>query len=159
MVFIKTEVSCKQARVICPICQAPKVVKIPDYVFQEKQEGSIIKIHVYAQGSCEHNYVAFVDQNGAVRGYERIDFQTPLGGPESEEVSIPVLAAIRDFLAKIDGYVSGSYAQSTSLPCAQWSKRRRVVIWSSQTCGIGSPTCATGSHGMPRRVRFLRKRS
>jgi hypothetical protein len=90
------------------VCNAQKVIAIPDYVFQQKRAGGIIKIEIHAQGTCEHSFVAFVDQNGTVRGYECIDFQAPPEDIELKPVATPASAALHDFLAKIDKYVSGS---------------------------------------------------
>ena len=64
----------KKTMIQCPQCQAQKIIDIPGYVFSQKRVG-IIKIQIHGGTICEHEFVAFVDQTGTARGYEKIDFQ------------------------------------------------------------------------------------
>ncbi len=64
----------KKTMIQCPQCQAQKIIEIPGYVFSQKRVG-IIKIQIHSGSVCEHEFVAFVDQTGTARGYEKIDFQ------------------------------------------------------------------------------------
>lgn len=57
----------------CPICQKTKSINVPEAVLSQKKFGTI-KIQVPAGAVCsEHQFIAFVDTKGIVRGYEKID--------------------------------------------------------------------------------------
>ncbi len=49
-------------------------MEIPEYIFQQKRMG-IIKVQARAGAVCPHEFIAFIDQNGVPRGYEKIDYQ------------------------------------------------------------------------------------
>src|SRR4030042_371670 len=64
----------RRTLVVCPICQAQKLIEIPEYVLKQENV-DIIKIQIHNPSVCEHDFVTFVDQTGKVRGYELIDYQ------------------------------------------------------------------------------------
>ena len=72
----------KKVELTCPACQTFKTIDIPDAIFDQKKFGTI-KIQVPPGAVCpEHQFIAFVDTKGIVRGYERIDL---LMGIEEED--------------------------------------------------------------------------
>ena len=65
----------KEIEVICPVCSKSKNIKIPEQIFSQKKFGSI-RIQVPQGGVCpEHQFILFIDTNGIIRGYEKIDLQ------------------------------------------------------------------------------------
>src|SRR4030042_535264 len=78
------EIPSKETKIRCPQCQIQKIIEIPGYIFSQKSSG-IIKIQFRAGQICEHDFMAFVDQNGAVRGYDKIDFQLEFNAQTAAE--------------------------------------------------------------------------
>ncbi len=63
----------KKIEVTCPFCNTSKILDIPTALFLQKQS-RIINIQVSLGAVCsDHRFVIFLDTNGTVRGYERID--------------------------------------------------------------------------------------
>ncbi len=63
----------KEVELTCPTCQTFKKIRIPETIFDQKKFGTI-KIQVPPGAVCpDHQFIAFVDTKGIVRGYERID--------------------------------------------------------------------------------------
>ncbi|MFX1276490.1 MAG: hypothetical protein ACFFBP_01380 [Promethearchaeota archaeon] len=72
----------------CPACQTFKKISVPDAVFEQNNFGTI-KIQVPFGAVCpDHQFIAFVDIKGIVRGYERIDLlmKMPLKEEEYSEL-------------------------------------------------------------------------
>ena len=63
----------REVELTCPVCQTFKKITVPDAIFDQNNFGTI-KIQVPLGAVCtEHQFIAFVDNKGIVRGYERID--------------------------------------------------------------------------------------
>ena len=63
----------KEVDVKCPFCETENKINIPDEILLQKKFG-IFKIEVPVGAACNnHRFIVFVDTNGNVRGYERID--------------------------------------------------------------------------------------
>ena len=73
--------------VTCPFeeCDNKKTVKIPSYIFENKQFGTV-KIQINRGIVCpDHQFVIFVDKKGKIRSYEKIDVQLTVAKPVKEE--------------------------------------------------------------------------
>src|SRR5271157_3159257 len=68
------EIACRSTEITCPVCNINTNIDIPEYIFQQNQIG-LIKIQIRSGSVCPHDFIAFVDQTGTVRGYEHADFQ------------------------------------------------------------------------------------
>ncbi len=64
----------KKVMVKCPNegCGKSKEISIPNYLLQNKKYGTL-KIQLHAGVCCEHEFIAFIDRKGIVRGYESIN--------------------------------------------------------------------------------------
>jgi len=63
----------REVELTCPVCQTFKKITVPDAIFDQNNFGTI-KIQVPLGAVCsDHQFIAFVDNKGIVRGYERID--------------------------------------------------------------------------------------
>ncbi len=63
----------RELKITCPTCEAVKNVNIPKKLFTQKKDGCI-KIQIPPGIVCpEHQFIVFLDQNGSIRGYEKID--------------------------------------------------------------------------------------
>jgi len=87
--FIKKRVEnnhmSQEVELTCPTCQIFKKINIPVAIFLQKKFGTI-KIQVPPGAVCrEHQFIAFVDTKGIVRGYERIDLLMSLPTEEIKE--------------------------------------------------------------------------
>jgi hypothetical protein len=78
------EIPSKETMIQCPQCHTQKNIEIPGYVFSQKRSG-LIKIQLRTGQVCNHEFVAFVDQKGTVRGYEKIDFQLEFNAQTAAE--------------------------------------------------------------------------
>ncbi len=67
----------------CPLCETKGEVEIPTDLVEKSNRG-VVSINVPSNLVCEHNFQLFLDRNGVVRGYQRIDFQ--IGGSQVSEV-------------------------------------------------------------------------
>lgn len=73
----------KSIEVKCPICQVVNKINVPIAVLSQKKFGSI-KIQIPIGAVCpDHQFIVFVDQNGIVRGYEKIDLQMQIRSEDS----------------------------------------------------------------------------
>jgi len=114
--------------VVCPLCEKRGEIQVPEEVLQEKKGSSVILVR--SGITCTHSYQVFVDKNCTVRGYQRTDYEVPVA-QQSGNASIvfpaqaprpptttalksilpakfdpQITAAIQDFLAKIDTFIS-----------------------------------------------------
>ena len=75
----------KEVELTCPTCQTFRKIKVPAAIFAQKKFGTI-KIQVPPGAVCrEHQFIAFVDTKGIVRGYERIDLLMAIPSEDSKE--------------------------------------------------------------------------
>ncbi len=75
----------KEVELTCPVCKAVKIINIPEAIFTQKKFGTL-KLQVPAEGVCsEHQFIAFVDTKGIVRGYEKIDIHMTAPAGEIKE--------------------------------------------------------------------------
>jgi len=75
----------KEVELTCPTCQTFRKIKVPAAIFSQKKFGTI-KIQVPPGAVCrEHQFIAFVDTKGIVRGYERIDLLMAVPTEETKE--------------------------------------------------------------------------
>jgi hypothetical protein len=95
----------KKTLIQCPVCQAQKTIDIPGYVFAQKRVG-IIKIQIHAGSVCEHEFVAFVDQTGTARGYEKIDFQLQFTARSAEEHAATDKLYLEDLLETVGDFAT-----------------------------------------------------
>jgi len=64
--------------ITCPFCKAVGNIKVPASIFSNKKWG-VVKIQVPAGAICkEHQFIALIDVNGKIKGYERIEYVQPL---------------------------------------------------------------------------------
>ena len=76
--------SYKAIEAICPICGLSKSLNVPEVIFDQKKFGTI-KIQVPIGAVCpEHQFIVFVDSEGIIRGYEKIDIQMAMPAAETE---------------------------------------------------------------------------
>jgi len=120
----------KKVAVVCPLCQRSGAIQVPDTVFHEDKGLSSLLIR--SGVTCTHSFQVFIDKNYKVRGYQMMDYEiapeateeggqqvaeaqptrtngSPPSGGEGPRAPDPkVIAAIQDFMNKIDDLVSGS---------------------------------------------------
>jgi len=89
----------KKIEVTCPVCNISKILDIPSSLFLQKQS-RIINIQASPGTVCsDHRFVIFLDSNGTVRGYERIDVN--IAEPDDEREGVIILTLTK--LIKIFG--------------------------------------------------------
>lgn len=65
----------KNINVKCPICKTSKNLDLPRALFSQKEVGTI-KIQIPPGAVCsDHQFIIFLDSDGMIRGYERIDLE------------------------------------------------------------------------------------
>ena len=65
----------KNINVKCPVCKTFKKLDLPKALFLQKEVGTI-KIQIPPGAVCsDHQFIIFLDSEGVVRGYERIDLE------------------------------------------------------------------------------------
>ena len=63
----------KLIRISCPICKKSNNIKVPSSILSQKSFG-VIKIQIPIGACCpDHYFIAYIDSNGNVHGYEKID--------------------------------------------------------------------------------------
>ncbi|MFX1339420.1 MAG: hypothetical protein ACFFDK_12480 [Promethearchaeota archaeon] len=73
----------KSIEIKCPICQAVNKIDVPEAILAQKKFGTI-KIQIPMGVVCsEHQFIIFVDQEGIIRGYEKIDLEMQISTEES----------------------------------------------------------------------------
>ncbi len=72
----------KEIQVQCPLCQKDQNIKVPNYIFDNKKVGNI-KIQIYKGICCEHQFIAFLNKKGEIKGYETIDMNIDLSEVEA----------------------------------------------------------------------------
>lgn len=87
----------RKITVQCPTCQANQFIEIPEYVFQQKKIG-LLKIQARAGVVCPHEFIAFIDQNGVARGYEKIDYQMQFVSRSVEEHQVTDKIYLEDII-------------------------------------------------------------
>jgi hypothetical protein len=96
------EVAEVSLNVKCPICEAEKIIKVPAYVFENKQFGAL-KIQIPRGSVCpDHQFLIYVDKKGVIRSYETSDYQLPSVKREHKEK----LITISDFVAMVGEYAT-----------------------------------------------------
>jgi len=63
--------------ITCPSCGVNGDFEIPVELFKNTTKGLAI-VNVPAEFVCEHSFQIFIDRHGAVRGYQRVDFELEL---------------------------------------------------------------------------------
>ena len=81
---VKKDQMTKEVELTCPTCQTFRKITVPAAIFSQKKFGTI-KIQVPPKAVCEHQFIAFVDTKGIVRGYERIDLLMSMPSEEAKE--------------------------------------------------------------------------
>jgi len=79
----------------CPICSKDQIIKVPTNVFEEKKSGTI-KVQIHQGICCEHEFLAFFDQEGKNRGYETFDTAIDLTNYQESKIEI----FLKDILKK-----------------------------------------------------------
>ena len=91
----------KDIQVQCPTCQKEKMIKVPNYIFDNKKVGNI-KIQIYKGICCEHQFILFLNKKGEIRGYETIDMNIDLSVVEASRSKDKIY--IRDMLKTYGDY-------------------------------------------------------
>ncbi|HMF30549.1 MAG TPA: hypothetical protein VKK79_04005 [Candidatus Lokiarchaeia archaeon] len=60
--------------IVCPSCNTPGNIEIPKTLVENTTRG-LLFVDVPSKLICEHTFQVFLDKNGVVRGYQRVDFQ------------------------------------------------------------------------------------
>ncbi len=58
---------------VCPLCSAVRQVELP-VEFNLKTQSNLLTVQIPVGTVCNHTFLAFIDRNFAVRGYQRIDY-------------------------------------------------------------------------------------
>ncbi len=66
-----------QIDVQCPVCKVNGSTTVPDYLL-EKAKSGVVAVQVVMKEKCPHAFIAFVDQNGGIRGYQVLDYHVEL---------------------------------------------------------------------------------
>jgi hypothetical protein len=97
----------KNIFVFCPICHARGSVAVPNYIFENNNNG-LANVQV-AQGEvCDHQMLLSVDRNFKIRGTEPIDFQVKIA--PSEKIAGEL--SLGDVISKINTYAASLVLQS-----------------------------------------------
>jgi len=91
----------KDIQVQCPVCQKNQMIKVPNYIFDNKKVGNI-KIQIYKGICCEHQFILFLNKKGDIRGYETIDMNIDLSEVEASRSKDKIY--IRDMLKTYGDY-------------------------------------------------------
>ncbi|MHA1775828.1 MAG: hypothetical protein ACTSWC_03580 [Promethearchaeota archaeon] len=94
-----------EVMVECPNCKKTKLITVPKYLFSNKKMGTL-KVQVHSGICCEHEFIAFVSNNGKVRGYESIDMALDLSKVEKAAVEGKIF--LRDLIATYGDYAISS---------------------------------------------------
>lgn len=93
-----------ELKVTCPVegCGTKKKIKVPAYIFETKQFGTL-KIQINKGIVCpDHQFVIFVDKKGKIRGTEKIDIQLAVAVKASpKETLIKEDVSIADILGML----------------------------------------------------------
>ena len=60
--------------IICPSCGVKGGIELPETLFKNIQKG-LATVNVPVAAVCEHSFQVFIDRNGMVRGYQKVDFE------------------------------------------------------------------------------------
>ncbi len=76
----------------CPSCGVRGGIELPAQLFDTISRG-LATVNVPASAVCEHSFQVFIDRNGAVRGYQRVDFELEL----KQEIRSSVQDALKEY--------------------------------------------------------------
>ena len=91
----------KEIQVQCPVCQKNKMIKVPNYIFDNKKVGNI-KIQIYKGICCEHQFILFLNKKSEIMGYEVIDMNIDLSAVEESRSKDKIY--LRDMLKTYGDY-------------------------------------------------------
>ncbi|MFX1276403.1 MAG: hypothetical protein ACFFBP_17310 [Promethearchaeota archaeon] len=93
----------------CPFCESESKISIPDEILSQKKFG-IFKIEVPSGAACnKHRFIVFIDTQGHVRGYERIDLlMGTSNGQEQEKFQRPEQLTL-NYALELVGFDGASY--------------------------------------------------
>ncbi|OLS12894.1 MAG: hypothetical protein RBG13Loki_3471 [Promethearchaeota archaeon CR_4] len=74
-----------QVSIQCPLCNSSGNIEVPATLTQNITRG-LVSVNVPSAFICQHNFQLFLDRNGAVRGYQKIDYQVWVSGGESRQI-------------------------------------------------------------------------
>lgn len=120
----------------CPFdeCSSKKKVKIPSYIFENKQFGTV-KIQINRGIVCpEHQFVIFVDKKGKIRSYEKIDVQLTVAKPVQEEKVDAKSLNLRSIMQEIGDFATLNIIHAFLLDISvvifteEENERRRIAI-------------------------------
>ncbi|WP_457556538.1 hypothetical protein [Candidatus Harpocratesius sp.] len=86
-------------------CNKTKYITVPKYLFGNKKMGTL-KVQVHAGICCEHEFIAFVSNDGKIRGYESIDMAIDLS--KIKKAAIEGKIYIRDLISTYGDYALSS---------------------------------------------------
>ena len=95
-----------------PECAKEKSIQIPKYLLAKKKVGTI-KIQIHAGVCCEHEFIAFIDRKGKVRGYEHVDMVIDLSEYVGRKIGEHIY--LRDLITKYGEYAVRSMIHSILL--------------------------------------------
>jgi hypothetical protein len=94
--------------ITCPSCGNNGDFEIPVELFKNTSKGLAI-VNVPAAFVCEHSFQIFIDRNGAIRGYQRVDFELEL----KREIRSSVEDVLREY-KRVEISVHGMLSLLTS---------------------------------------------
>lgn len=80
----------KNIKVKCPICQTIKNIDVPETVLSQKEFGTV-KIQIPIGAVCQHQFLVFLDPQGIVRSYEKIDVHMTVSTEETPKEAAGIL--------------------------------------------------------------------
>ncbi|MFX0186384.1 MAG: hypothetical protein ACFE8A_01475 [Candidatus Hodarchaeota archaeon] len=80
----------KNIEVKCPICQTIKNIDVPETVLSQKEFGTV-KIQIPIGAVCQHQFLVFLDPQGIVRSYEKIDVHMTVSKEETPKEAAGIL--------------------------------------------------------------------
>ncbi|MFX1478801.1 MAG: hypothetical protein ACFFCI_11785 [Promethearchaeota archaeon] len=102
----------KNVLVICPECKTQKYLKVPSKILIQSQ--NVVTVSIPTKTICDHHFQVFVDKNGDVRGYQRVDFEFPtveyyesrgIAGLVEDLKNLTTLPLFQDIIAILRGSV------------------------------------------------------
>jgi hypothetical protein len=93
----------KKIQITCPNPECAKVkdINVPKYLFDRKQFGTL-KIQIHKSVCCDHEFIAFIDKKGKIRGYESIDMEIDLAEYIGRSIGSKIY--LRDLITKYGDY-------------------------------------------------------
>ncbi|MFO8018505.1 MAG: hypothetical protein R6U96_07705 [Promethearchaeia archaeon] len=121
----------KEIQVVCPQCQASKVINLPTQLVKETSH--LVTVSIPRSFICEHGFQAFVDKNFRIRGYQKNDFEIDnmeIYETDKKELNFVIDYKLSLIIKKIIENLEQAITLSEILGGALTTKSRKVLYLS-----------------------------